>query len=270
MGIVDDAIEDRVGDGRFADHLIPGCHGELSSDQRGFTAVAFFEDFEEVEALLVIETVSAPVVQNEQLDSRQLVDDAREPSVQARKGEVFEQPGHAQVQDGVILARGLAPERTSQPGLSRAGLASNDEILIGLEPGALGEREDIAPVDAAMHGEVDIFDAGVGKAQLGTGQPVGQPPVSTACDLPVEHQPKPLVPGQIAGSVLVGDVAPRSRHAGKPQGMHLIKRRMCQHKSVLSLLVIGTAADVAVDRCRLDRTGCRPDLVEPGFEDGVH
>lgn len=60
--IVDDTIEDSASDGRLADHFVPSCDGKLSSDQRGFATVAFLEDFDQIEALLVIEAVGSPVV----------------------------------------------------------------------------------------------------------------------------------------------------------------------------------------------------------------
>ena len=62
MGIVDYPVEDSVGDGRFADHVVPLGNGQLGGNQGRFAPVALFEDFEEIEALLVIEGVGAPVV----------------------------------------------------------------------------------------------------------------------------------------------------------------------------------------------------------------
>ncbi len=59
MGIVDDAIENGVGDSRLTDHVVPGGNGKLGGDQRGFPAVAFLEDFEQVETLLIGQTMSA-------------------------------------------------------------------------------------------------------------------------------------------------------------------------------------------------------------------
>lgn len=75
-----------------------------------------------------------------------------------------------------------------------------------------------------MRSKVDVFDTGIDEAQFGAGKAVGQAPISTTDDFAVEHQPKPLVPGQIACAVLTGNVAQRSSHAGKPQGLHLIER----------------------------------------------
>ena len=65
MGIVDNTIEDGVGDGGFADHGVPGRHGKLGGYQRRFAAVSLLEDFEQVEPLLIVQRVRSPVVENE-------------------------------------------------------------------------------------------------------------------------------------------------------------------------------------------------------------
>ena len=62
VGIVDDTVEDGVGDGRLTDHVVPLGDGQLGSDHGRFAPVALFEDFQEIEALLIIERVGAPIV----------------------------------------------------------------------------------------------------------------------------------------------------------------------------------------------------------------
>jgi hypothetical protein len=42
MGVVDDAVEDGVGEGRFADQVVPFVDRDLAGDQRGAAAVAVF------------------------------------------------------------------------------------------------------------------------------------------------------------------------------------------------------------------------------------
>ena len=44
MGIVDDAVEDGVGEGGIADHIVPAVDWELTGDQGSAAAVAFFGD----------------------------------------------------------------------------------------------------------------------------------------------------------------------------------------------------------------------------------
>ena len=102
MGVVDDPVEDGVGDGWLADHVVPLRDGQLGGNQGGFSAVALFEDFQEIEALLVIEGVGAPIVEDEQLDAGELVDEAREAAIETRHGEVFEQARHPQIEHGMI------------------------------------------------------------------------------------------------------------------------------------------------------------------------
>lgn len=97
MSIVDDAIEDCVGDGRLPDHIMPGRHRKLGGDQCGFATIPFLEDFEKIEALLVIEAVSAPVIQDKQLDPGKLVHHAREATVETRKSRILEHARHAQI-----------------------------------------------------------------------------------------------------------------------------------------------------------------------------
>src|SRR4051794_18595000 len=52
VGIVDDAIQDRVGEGRIADQVVPAIDRDLAGDQRGAAAVALLDDLEQVAALL--------------------------------------------------------------------------------------------------------------------------------------------------------------------------------------------------------------------------
>jgi hypothetical protein len=117
MGIVDDAIEDGIGDGRLTDHVVPLGDGELGGDQRRFAPIAFFEDFQEIEALLIIEGVSAPVVEHQQLHAGEFVDEAREATVETCHGKLFKQARDPQIEDGKI-----------QPGFAGPGLASEDEF----------------------------------------------------------------------------------------------------------------------------------------------
>ena len=190
MGVVHDPVEDRVGDGGFPDHGVPPGHGKLGGDDGGSALVAFFEELQQVEALLVAQPVRAPVIEDQQLDAGELIDQTGKPAVQAGHGHVLEQPGHADIGDGVIKARGLVREGTGQPCLSGAGLAGENDLFVGLDPVALGERQDLAPVEAAAGAEVDIFDAGIGEAHLGVSQPVGKALVGPIGGLAVEHEPE--------------------------------------------------------------------------------
>lgn len=65
VSIVDQAIEDGIGDGRLPDHFARMCNRQLSSDQCGFSLVAPLEDLEEVAALLFGQPVTAPAIERQ-------------------------------------------------------------------------------------------------------------------------------------------------------------------------------------------------------------
>lgn len=229
VGIVYDAVENGVGNGGFADHVMPLGDGELCGDQGRFPAVTFLEDFEEIETLLIGERVGSPIIENEQLDARQLVNEAGEPPVEPGEAKILEQTWGSQIENGMIEPCSLTSEGAGQPGFSGAGLAGNDHIFMSLQPGPLGQRQGVAPVKAAMGGKVDVFDACLGKAQPGSGESVGQAFVGSRCRFPVKHQTEPLVAAEIAMSVAFGQLPVGRYHPGETESLHLVEGWVCQH-----------------------------------------
>lgn len=73
MGVVDDAVEDDVGDGGLADDIVPAIDGYLAGDERCAVAVAFFDDLQQIAALVGPERLEAPVVEDEQPDLAELL-----------------------------------------------------------------------------------------------------------------------------------------------------------------------------------------------------
>ena len=69
MGVVDEAVEDGVGEGRIADDLVPVLDRHLAGDDGGGAPVAVVDDLEQVAALLAGERREAPIVEDEQLDA---------------------------------------------------------------------------------------------------------------------------------------------------------------------------------------------------------
>src|SRR5215813_15157128 len=69
MSIVDDAVEDGVGEGGLTDQIVPAVDRDLAGDQGGAAAVAVLDDLEHIVTLLGPEGLEAPIVENEQLDA---------------------------------------------------------------------------------------------------------------------------------------------------------------------------------------------------------
>ena len=83
MCIVNNAVQDGISKRGFADHLMPLGHGQLSGNERGFPSVALFEDFEQIEPLLIGKGMRSPIVQDQQLNAGELVNQSREATVVA-------------------------------------------------------------------------------------------------------------------------------------------------------------------------------------------
>jgi hypothetical protein len=61
------------------------------------------------------------------------------------------------------------------------------------QPRALRELQDVASIEPAPASEVDVFDTGVGEAQLCCGQAVGQTPIGAHGNFAIQQQSEPFV-----------------------------------------------------------------------------
>ena len=93
MGVVDQAVEDRISDGRIADLRMPTGHRQLAGQQHGAGLIARIADLEEVAALGFGHGSHRPVVDNEQVDAAESIEDFRVAAVGARGGEMAKQLG---------------------------------------------------------------------------------------------------------------------------------------------------------------------------------
>ena len=67
MGVVDQAIQDGIGQGGIPDLGVPFIHRELRGHEGGTEAVTIFEEFQEVPALFVGQGGYSPVIQGDQV-----------------------------------------------------------------------------------------------------------------------------------------------------------------------------------------------------------
>ena len=67
MGVVDDTVEDGVGECGFSDDVVPFCDGQLAGDQDRGVLMSVLDDFHEIAALLGVEAVGSPIVEDEEV-----------------------------------------------------------------------------------------------------------------------------------------------------------------------------------------------------------
>jgi hypothetical protein len=121
MGVVDDAVENGVGERRLADQLMPFVDRDLAVDQRGAAAVAVFNDFEHVMALFGRERLKAPIVEDQQLDAAKGPYQAGITAIAASEREIAEHPWDALIQHRAVVAAGFLAEGTGKPALADTG-----------------------------------------------------------------------------------------------------------------------------------------------------
>ena len=62
---MDDAVEDRVGERWYPNHVVPAVDGNLAGDDEGAFVVAVLDDLEEIARLLGRQGFRPPIIQDE-------------------------------------------------------------------------------------------------------------------------------------------------------------------------------------------------------------
>ena len=187
MGVVDDAVEDSVGDAWLADDVVPSVDRDLAGNEGGCLTVALLDDLQQVAALVDAERLERPIVEDEQPHLAEPPHQARIATVGASEGEIGEQLGDALVEDGAVVAASLVAERAGEPRLADACRAFDDEILWCGDPVAGDQPLEQRAVEAARRTIVDVLDDGA-LAPSGMTEPSDELPVGAFCALAIEQR----------------------------------------------------------------------------------
>ena len=123
-----------------------------------------------------VEGLEAEVVEDEEIGAAEGFDEARMAAVAAGEREVAAELRPAMIEDGAIVAAGFVADGAGEPTLADAGRADQGEIVVGVDPFALGELLEQGAVETSGGAIVDVFDAGLLAQFCGA-----QPRRSAAC-----------------------------------------------------------------------------------------
>ena len=149
VGVVDEAVEDRIGIGRVADHGMPFVDRDLAGDDGGAAPVAFLEDLVKIVAAAGIERFETPIVEDQELDTGQAARDPGIATVPASQRQIGEQLGDPLIEHRAVVAARPVAERTGQPTLADAGRSAHDQIIVRIDPRTIGELLEQGAVEAA-------------------------------------------------------------------------------------------------------------------------
>jgi len=74
MGVMDQSVEDGIGDGGITDLFMPVLHGELTGNDGGSVAVSFFKDLQEVSSFGVGHGGETKIINHQDMGLGEFVD----------------------------------------------------------------------------------------------------------------------------------------------------------------------------------------------------
>ena len=148
VGVVDEAIEDGVGEGGVADGFMAVLEGELAGDQGGLTAGPVLDDLEEVAPFHLGEGDEAEVVEDQKAGLLETIQETGPGSVGAGEGQVLQEAAHAVVAGGEAVTAGGLGQGTGEEGLPGARRTGDEDDLVLPDPVPGGEAEEDRPVEA--------------------------------------------------------------------------------------------------------------------------
>ncbi len=125
MRPMDDAIDDRVRDGRIAEVFMPAVARQLTRDNRGPRAIAVVEDLQQILALGVFEPDEPPIIEDQHLDPRKARQHGRVRPVAMREREFRKEPRQASIDHPMALTARLLAQGAGEKGLADAGRTSH-------------------------------------------------------------------------------------------------------------------------------------------------
>jgi hypothetical protein len=244
VGIVDEAVENGVGVSRITDNIVPFVDWELAGDDCRSSPVAFFEDFEEIMPCSGIERFEAPVIKDEELHAPKRPQESGIATIAARQREISEELGNALIENGSVVAASPMAERASKPAFADAGRAAQDDVVVGIDPTALGQLLEQGAIETAGGTIVDVFDGSL-VAKPCISEPGRQLPIVPIGHLAIEQQREPVRVREGSSVARCGDFTEGLGHAEQPELVELIEGGMGEH--VVSLMVVARTADIGME-----------------------
>ena len=141
MGVVDQAIQDGIGQGGIPDLGVAFIHRELRGHESGTETVTIFEEFQEVPALFIGQGGYSPVVQGDQIGFRQDGQELGITPIPFGDLEVLEETGETKIANRVAFSTGFMGQGTGQEGFTASRGPGDEYIVMLLHPEELDEAE---------------------------------------------------------------------------------------------------------------------------------
>ncbi len=159
VGVVDQSVQNGVGQGGVADGFVPVFDGHLCGDEGGSPVVAVFHNLEEVSSFFIRQEGRSPVVDDDEVGAQKGAQHAFVAAGGSGDGQFLEEPRGAEVTYGEAPSAGLVAEGAGEVALARAGGSGDEAVFVTTQPVAFGEGMHEGLVQAPGLGS-RVFDTG--------------------------------------------------------------------------------------------------------------
>jgi hypothetical protein len=192
------------------------CHlstGDLAGEDDRAASIAFLDDFVEITTGTGVERFETLIVENEELDVGETSQDTCIAVDTAGERELGEELRDPLIENRAVVTAGLVTERTGKPTLADPSGSAQDQIVVRVDPLAMGELLVQSAVEASRGSVIDILDAGL-LAQSGIAQPGSKALVAAMGELAIDQQAQPVGMGEHSGFVGGFELGKGLGHAG--------------------------------------------------------
>src|SRR5205085_10743661 len=141
--------------------------------------------------------------------------------------------GNPLIENRAVVAASLVTEGTSKPRFADAGRPAQNQIVVRVDPLAIGELLEERAVEAAWGSVIDVLDAGR-LAQSGISQSGCKPLVAAMGELAIEQEAEPAGVSERGGFVGSFEPGKRLGHAGQAKLAQLAEHWMDKQRILLS------------------------------------
>ena len=134
MGVVDEAIQDAVGNGGIADLIVPMGDGYLAGQNRRARGVTIIADFQKVATFVMGQRRHGPVIDDQNIGVGKVIQQFGEAAVGAGHGQIAQQAWRSGIESGKAVTNRLLGKGASQEAFSNAGWAGQNQVVMLSHP----------------------------------------------------------------------------------------------------------------------------------------
>src|SRR5260221_1882360 len=155
---------------------MPVVERHLAGDQGRVGLAAIVEDFEEIATVCRSEWRQSPVVEDQQVELRQLAQQARIGAVTLCEGTSGEQAREAVIAGTQALAAGGFGPGTGEVGLCRPIGTGDEHVVVLTHPAGASQLAEQCPVEATLGREINVLWT-CGQLEVSGGEQADRPTV---------------------------------------------------------------------------------------------